>query len=531
MSTKRVYILLVVLIMNMLSMSLCQGIVYANESVDLKQVYGENQYLDMFITEKLDSDTLSVKVSNKDATIDGSGVCVDEGITFRTTVLIDVSSSMPASVRSKVYDLLDTMIEGIESGEAYKIITFDESLTVLNDFTSDRYELAKAIEKIQFDGKQSIIYDAIFNTIPDISPIEEAPCFYRTLVITDGVDDTASGVTKEELFIKLQDETYPIDVIEVSKNKVDPNKNLAAINRMSHGEYHQLDSETDVKSLTGELNLNQLYWVRAVVPKELSDGSVRQINIKDNSNAVQFDTKVMVFDSEDIIENEQSSEIQENDPDENATVAKLELTSNNEKESLIILGIKLSKSLLIMASLIIVVIGIIIVVVIITASKKKKASKQQTGMHSNNATSKTNPESSYGNTMTEFIGVDNIATDNEKIEGVRLRNINNQSEVWNIKLDGDILIGRESDCKVCLSESSVSRKQCKLTKVKKGIEVTNISTSNMTLLNGKSLSKSKIIKSGDELKCGRVTLAIEFLHDMYSVSDADLNRGTEFINI
>ena len=62
------------------------------------------------------------------------------------------------------------------------------------------------------------------------------PCYYRTIVITDGIDDTAGGVTKEELYLRLRDDTYPIDVVAVSKTKQgEPEKELAALTRMSRG--------------------------------------------------------------------------------------------------------------------------------------------------------------------------------------------------------------------------------------------------------------------------------------------------------
>ena len=129
-------------------------------------------------------------------------------------------------MREKIMALIELLIAGISKNEQYRLVAFGEQLSVLQDFTSDRYDLAVAAEKMEFTGMQSKIYDAVYNTIPKIQPIDGNPCYYRTILITDGIDDTASGITKEELYLRLQAEHYPVDVIAVSAAKqAEPTKN------------------------------------------------------------------------------------------------------------------------------------------------------------------------------------------------------------------------------------------------------------------------------------------------------------------
>ncbi len=525
MSTKRVYILLIIILTNILTMISGQGIAFAEDHIVLKQVYAWDRYIDVFVSEDLAPDALSVKVSNKDATIEGSGVCVDQGMASKTTILIDVSQSMPKSQRGQVLDLLNSSIESIGAGEEVKIVAFDESLTTLSDFTADRYDLLKSIEEIKFEGKQSIIYDAIYNTMPEVGPIEGNPCFYRTIVITDGVDDTESGVTKEELFLELKNKTYPIDVIEVSKASVGANKNLAALSRISGGNYTQLNGNTDLNVLLGDIKLNQMFWIRAIVPEGLSDGAVRQIDIDDGVHSIQFDTKVMVYDvkvTEEV--NNEGSQVKDQ------IVENVESTLENSNDSRDDLGRKLSKGSLIMWIMpIIAIIGIIVIVVTLSILKKKNG--RQKNVESNIATLKVNQHEGKNENMTEHLEFDKKAVAIGIPEEVRLYNTNDPNQVWHVKLDEDILIGRETDCKVCLSESSVSRRHCKLVKVGVEVQVINMSTSNMTLLNGELLSEPKNLRSGDKVECGRVTLAVELLHQNESAEERNLNRGTELINI
>ena len=46
-------------------------------------------------------------------------------------------------------------------------------------------------------GQWSMIYDAIHNTVSPMETASNTLTFYRTIVITDGVDQTQTGVTME----------------------------------------------------------------------------------------------------------------------------------------------------------------------------------------------------------------------------------------------------------------------------------------------------------------------------------------------
>jgi pSer/pThr/pTyr-binding forkhead associated (FHA) protein len=79
-------------------------------------------------------------------------------------------------------------------------------------------------------------------------------------------------------------------------------------------------------------------------------------------------------------------------------------------------------------------------------------------------------------------------------------------------------------------DGSVSRQQCRIY-VDGAAAVENLSSSNITRLNGEPLYDPASLKAGDELRCGRVTLVVDSLQSAgYSGMD-DLNRGTVFINV
>lgn len=257
----------------------------------------EDEMLDVFISGDLDLKSVSTKVSNQQAQIVSSGAISDGTVRVRTTVLVDISTSMPAETRENVTDFIEEIIKELNTYEELRLVTFSDEVNVLMDFTSDRYDLSNAVKSIEFNGTASAVYDAVNSTIVEVKTDDGSPCFYRTIVMTDGIDYTNDGITKEELFIRLRDEMYPIDVIEVSKDKPQTHdKDLSALSRISGGTYTDIYADADIDDCVSKVSLDNLKWIRAQVPASLLDGSTRQIDLSDGNKFFSFDMKMSVVD-------------------------------------------------------------------------------------------------------------------------------------------------------------------------------------------------------------------------------------------
>jgi pSer/pThr/pTyr-binding forkhead associated (FHA) protein len=140
---------------------------------------------------------------------------------------------------------------------------------------------------------------------------------------------------------------------------------------------------------------------------------------------------------------------------------------------------------------------------------------------------------------------------------IRLRNENAADQVWEVPLVPDVIVGRNANCKIVLTDKSVSRPQCRIY-LNGAVMIENLSNSNITQLNGLPLNKPAKLKVGDRMKLGRVTLIVdavvntdirnkENLNNFNPVpaphdeelrkpntdprNDDDLNKDTRFINI
>lgn len=501
MSVKRCLSLLI----SVLSLLFCVQVCYAAEDYTLLQGYTWENYADLFISGNINTDTVTVDVSNQPAEIIDGGLLTDKDVTIRTTLLLDISASMPKSMRDSVLGYLNNYIETIRSNEQLRIVTFGEEITVLQEFTSDRYDLSKAVSEIKFEGQQSMIYDAVYNTMPRIGANNDAPCYYRTIVITDGADESVSGITKEELYLKLQESFYPVEVLAVSDSEKDPvEKNLTALSRISGGRCITMRPGADVTSL--DFRLEDITWIRVKVPETVLDGSTRQFNIKDESKTLQFDFKVPIFTFETIEQTEEQTE--ETSNESKAEIVTETVDSNMETED--DFGFSMLNPVIIGATIISIIIISILIIVLLKKRKEKVLENGQNAISPSNGT-------------TEILSSGMM---------IRLRKMDDPDKIWNLVLSEEIQIGRESSCQVFIDEGSVSRLQCVIYADNSGIPmIENRSNSNPTQVNKIKITSPQQIADGDQIKCGRVVLMVDSITIESSDGGKSINRMTEFVNV
>lgn len=487
----------------------------ADSSCTLVQAYIDDNKLDIVASGDFDLQSANVKVSNRQSEIAECGSVSEGKIRVRTTVLVDVSTSMPYATRGKVLEFIEAKIKALDSYEELRLVTFGDKINIIQDFSSDRYDLSNAAKGIEFTGTASAVYDAINSTISHSEMQDGTPCFNRTIVMTDGVDYTAGGITKEELFMRLRTETYPIDVIGVSKDKLtNPDKDLAALSRISNGSYSELYSGSDISECISNVSASDLFWIRAEVPVNLLDGSTRQVDISDGKNSFSFDMKMSVVDApveSSITSSSVESSVTQFVPFE--SVPTNETSDDNESEKPDTVNI-----ILIAAIGGCVLIAAVLVVVLSSAKRKKK-----------NRTSEAPPIESHtpphkiGGGKTEVL----IVHGNDSSYTIKLSLCSDLSQSWTITLTKDVIVGRADSCDLKFSDSSVSREQFKLSSVMRksfeliipdtddtGVMLSNLSSSNITKVNNIAVTTDVMLKPGDIIKFGRISLSVDLIQEI-----------------
>jgi pSer/pThr/pTyr-binding forkhead associated (FHA) protein len=87
-------------------------------------------------------------------------------------------------------------------------------------------------------------------------------------------------------------------------------------------------------------------------------------------------------------------------------------------------------------------------------------------------------------------------------------NADNNTQVWKAYLNEPVLMGRDEHCIIQLESTTVSREHCLITYQHGNVEIVNKSKTSIAKLNDRPLDRSSILKVGDRVKCGSMTLYV-----------------------
>ena len=519
--------------------------------VALTQAYAWDQNIDMFFAGYLEPSGLGCRISGHPAEIAQYGYVADAGVAVRTTILLDASESIPPTIREYVKSFMGTLIARLGGNEQCRIVAFGEGVDVLCGFSADKDELAAAVGRLGFSAQKSMVYDALINTLPDSKPNEDQPCLYRTIMVTGGIDDALSMITKEELYLRLQSDLYPIAAIEASAEASGvADKDMVALARVSGGKYFNLNAQTDVGDLSSYLSPDALFWIRAIVPGALLDGITRQVDVMDGVKTFQFDIKFPIPDipispaptpteepptptpteeppepspTEPLSTEPSTTEPSATEPSttepSTADTRTTEAPTDAETITTEPAGFQLHANVL--AALVGAGAGIAITIGVVAAksisrARKRKAQNQGAQMRGGVPLPVCDTEAIMGL----------MRSDN----GIRLRDMGDAGKVWELSVANGVLVGRDAGCQVCIEEKSVARRQCRIYLENSVALIENLSNTNITRLNGAVLGAPAEIKSGDTIKCGRVVLSVDALFDS-TQRNTDISGKTVYIDL
>jgi pSer/pThr/pTyr-binding forkhead associated (FHA) protein len=90
-----------------------------------------------------------------------------------------------------------------------------------------------------------------------------------------------------------------------------------------------------------------------------------------------------------------------------------------------------------------------------------------------------------------------------------LQVVKGRSATTTLKLaDAVTSIGRHDDCQIRIKSSQVSRRHCEVFEAGGKLAIRDLGSSNGTFVNGKKITGQQVLKSGDELTVGTVTLRV-----------------------
>lgn len=237
---------------------------------------GEPEVIINFVNTEEDGDRLAVDLFfslQNGGDIDAAYVLLDDGSRYEATVggadlpyfialVLDASGSL-SGVEDDMRQAAIAAVDAAPAGARFAVLSFNETITLLQDFTSDRTNVINAINSIQIENKSTCLYDVAFTALEALEQIATDAPQRAMILFTDGRDeltngqgDTCSENTPSQLvaLASNQNTTIPIHTVGLSGGESSvASDDLANLSLATGGLSVVVDEEMNVSSFFGNV--------------------------------------------------------------------------------------------------------------------------------------------------------------------------------------------------------------------------------------------------------------------------------------
>ncbi len=420
-----------------------------------------------------------------------------------TLILVDTSASIPLDIRSETAKLLSELIDGKDENEEFAIASFGTETVYLCGYTSDRYELVKAAEKLDYSEKYTYVYTALDEALKSM----DSSVFGRVIMISDGVENSRDGITYDEILRTVSDAHCPVYAVGIENKNQESLKKFYAFSRNSFAESITLEADSDISGICGTLNAWRSYICAQIsIPEECADGSIRYLSIKGDDYECGIDLRMPAASGTSVSETAAESEYSV----ETQLTEEASASADNGSESSPILYILIGAGA-----------AAVIAVIIVLAAKRSKKNKENT------SAVPSPKQRQYAETRYDTAGSGNDII-------IRLTDLDNTSVSYRCALGNGVTVGRDSSqCMIAVeNDEYMSKKHCRIYSSGGRIMIENYSKNNIKINDSIIVSSSPAaaapsgstkmilddeqtgsheISNGDKLRIGHTNFRFEII--------------------
>jgi len=274
-----IFCIIIVLTLNLLS--------YTASAFDITNIYTYDSDVHIFIN----ADTAPISAQLGTSPCEIISVKKTGELPSETLILVDTSGSIPTDIQSKTAELISMLIDGKQENEKFAIASFGTDTNYLCDYTTDRYELVKAAEKLVYDEKFTYVYSVLDEAVKGMSD----DVFTKIIVISDGVENSKDGITYDEILRTVSESHIPIYAVGIENNNQEPLKKLYAFSRNSAAESVTISADSDISQICAMLEASRdMVCAEIAIPDECADGSVKYLKITGDGYECGIDIRTPV---------------------------------------------------------------------------------------------------------------------------------------------------------------------------------------------------------------------------------------------
>ena len=207
-----------------------------------------------------------------------------EGVAY--LMLVDASKSLTPERFGQMRSALQNWRESLQNKDRMAIMSFGDSVRMLAPFTADQAALKQVIDGLKAVDKTTALHQALTQSMDFLHNAGlDLPTRRVIVILSDGINDAAGGVTREEVLERMKVDRIPVYAIGFSSPPLTATKQaglteLGVFARSSGGEYLPADNRS-LNSVYAELRRH----IRAVWRLQLScmackgDGRVYRLQV------------------------------------------------------------------------------------------------------------------------------------------------------------------------------------------------------------------------------------------------------------
>lgn len=184
--------------------------------ISVENIRAEGGKLFIYANTSAERKECALAPGNFQITLGGTEVPCEEAVYFSDTdeavsyvYLVDVSGSIHKDKLQKMKDFLKAHAGTLREQDRACLITFGDSLSE-GEFTGDKEELVKQIDGISSSGEDTNLYHGMVEALKILDSAEQKASRKALIVLSDGEDDQAAGITREEVAGCLEEIRIPV---------------------------------------------------------------------------------------------------------------------------------------------------------------------------------------------------------------------------------------------------------------------------------------------------------------------------------
>jgi Mg-chelatase subunit ChlD len=276
----------------LLLLTLLVGLAEAREADDLRliQVQAElpvmTLWLNLPAASVLKPEQFSISVGTQPATVTAidSSRQTEDGVAY--IFLVDISKSLTLSQFEQIKMALHHWLDGMGAQDQAALLTFGREVKQNLAFTANHDRLANAIDSLAATDMETGLYRGLLEAISlGRRQSADLPTRRAIVILSDGIDDSLSGITVDEVFKQNQEHRVPIYSIGFATSPVNDVKRqglkvLGTLARQSGGYFVQAQAaQLDSAYAQQQQQIMQAYRLQLECSTCQADGQSYRLNL------------------------------------------------------------------------------------------------------------------------------------------------------------------------------------------------------------------------------------------------------------